>query len=309
MAETDRARFPSCEICGTTTDRGAQIHEYIYYRCRRCAHLFVFPRPPHKVVDPLYQQEAYYDAAESQSERLCRDARDRVWLLGRICESFGLSKRVLDVGCATGIFLRAALDQGWHAEGVEPSAHLSEKAQARTGTRVHVGTTATLPESIEPFPVVAAWDVIEHAVDPRSFFRDLVRRVSPGGLIALSTPLSNGLPARVMGERFPMLTPPEHLSLFSRASLDHLARQYGGDAVHFSSFSNLDVNGLSSGLSRLLWHRSLEDLGVVAKSCVRLLAGAGAWVPALVDRAGLGTEMLVVFRCLPKHLFHHPFGT
>ena len=143
---------------------------------------------------------------------------------------------------------------------------------------------------------MTAWEVIEHARDPVALLRALVQNVVPGGLLALSTPRSDGIPARIMGAKFPMLCPPEHLRLFSRESLARLARAMRLELVHYSSFSNLTAEALASGLSRVIFGRKLIDTPAPERALFNMLGRTTAWIPQWVDRAGLGTEMQVVYR-------------
>jgi SAM-dependent methyltransferase len=285
-----------CEICVGAARFWREIAGYRHYRCAACGHLQVFPRPSQDELDAFYQKGEYYDGADLQQERLARDARARLGLLEQLAATLGLGRRVLDIGCATGIFLSAAASRGWDAHGVERSEKMAQRARSVAGGKVSVGILESMAVPGAPYPVVTAWEVVEHALDPRSFFRALASNVGSGGLLAVSTPLSNGLPARVLGARYPMLMPPEHLSLFTRRSLGKLAEDFGFDEVDYRSFSNLNAGSLASGLCRLLTGKRLENAGQVARSACLAAGFAGAWLPAVVDALGYGTEMQVVFR-------------
>ena len=217
-------------------------------------------------------------------------------MLSQLCKQLNLPMRVLDVGCASGYFLSAAEEAGWVAHGVERSGNVANRARARFHGQVHVGVFEKLIVPGAPFPVVTAWEVLEHAIDPGAFLGALTSHVAPGGLLALSTPLSDGVPARLMGKRFPMLTPPEHLSIFSRTSLNILAATCSLREVHFSTFSNLNAQSISSGLSRMLFDQNIASVGKGMRVLLNTVAHGLAWMPKIFDRLGMGTEMLVVFQ-------------
>ena len=201
----------ACEICGAPALYWRSIAGYRHFRCSRCEHLFVFPRPTQDELDSFYQQGQYYDSAEKQRVRITKDAHSRLQLLEALVKQYGLEKRILDVGCASGIFLSVACERGWDAYGVERSEVVAGRARSISGAKIAVGILEDMVVPGAPFSVVTAWEVVEHTIDPRLFFGALAKNVADNGLLSISTPLSNGIPAMVLGERYPMLMPPEHL--------------------------------------------------------------------------------------------------
>ena len=272
------------------------IDSYDHYRCGHCGHLFVCPKPSQQDLDAFYFDGNYYDKAEAEQDRLLREASQRLRRLRRLSMHFGLSRRLLEVGCASGYFLRQAADDGWQITGVDRSSELARQAREYSGVEVLSGRIEQMELVNGPFPIVTAWEVVEHTLDPKAFFSALARNVAAGGLLALSTPLANGVPARLLGGRFPMLTPPEHLSLFTRRSINLLASGFGFKEVSYRSFSNLGPESLASGFAKLLLGREIGEVPGIARSICGLAGVALAWVPTVIDTAGWGTEMEIVFR-------------
>ena len=285
-----------CEVCGGPCLYWGTVHAYRHFRCSQCRHLFVFPRPAPDVLEAFYQKGEYYGRAEEQAHRLVVEANGRGRLLEGLARRYKLDRRLLDVGCASGIFLSEAIKLGWTARGVDRSSRVGERARQQTGCRVDIGVFEEMEIPGSPFQVVTAWEVLEHAIDPRRFLAALSRHVAPGGLVAISTPMSDGVVARVLGTRYPMLTPPEHLSLFSWESLKRLAAEQRLVCVAWKSFSNLTADALSSGFARFFVGRELNDLGSGMQWVARLFGYSMAWVPLLIDAVGGGSEMEVVFR-------------
>lgn len=217
-------------------------------------------------------------------------------MLEALAKKYGLEKRILDVGCASGIFLSVACERGWDAYGIERSEVVAGRARSRSEAKIAVGILEDMVVPGAPFSVVTAWEVVEHTIDPRLFFGVLAKNVADNGLLSISTPLSNGIPAKVLGERYPMLMPPEHLSLFTRDSLKMLAREFSFDEVHYISFSNLNIGSLASGFCRLIAGKNLGEASVAVSTAFWLLAATAAWAPLLIDALGYGTEMQAVFR-------------
>jgi SAM-dependent methyltransferase len=242
----------------------------------------------------------YYDKAEAEQDRLLREAAQRLRRLDRLCLQFGLTRRVLDVGCASGYFIKQAVDDGWQATGIDRSKTLAQRARDYAATQVIDGILEDMNLADSPYPVVTAWEVVEHVRDPNAFFAALAKNTAPGGLLALSTPLANGLPARVLGTKFPMLAPPEHLSLFTRRSINFLASGCGFEEVSYRSFSNLGPSSLASGFARLFLRRNINEVSGTSRAACNLAGLILAWAPMAVDRAGWGSEMEIIFRRKPQ---------
>lgn len=283
-----------CEICQSTQVAiWATVSNYDYYRCKTCQYLYVYPKPSAQNVEKYYYDAAFYNKAEGEELRLIEEAKCRVQILSELAEKYGLKKGLLDVGCASGIFLEQAQKNGWVVEGIEVSPVLSAKAR-RKGLTVMNGWIEGQASNTR-YPVVTAWEVIEHAIDPVKFLGNIRSCLQDGGLVALSTPLSNGLPARVLRSRFPMICPPEHLSLFSRKSIMILGRRLGLKIIRFRSFSNLEKENLERGLFRFVFG-PMAIPAAVGMKLSSLLAVAILPLPKVMDAMGVGSEMEVVFR-------------
>lgn len=283
-----------CEICQSSdVTFWVDVSNYSYYRCRNCRYIYVYPKPSADNVEKYYLDASFYDKAAREEPRLVEEASRRLKMLSKLTGRYGLERRLLDVGCASGIFLEQAQKDGWVAEGVELSPTLSVQARSK-GLKVRNGWIEDLASTAR-YPVVTAWEVIEHAIDPLKFLNTVRSYVQDGGLVALSTPLSNGLPARVLRSRFPMIYPPEHLSLFSRKSITILGRRLGLRMIRFRSFSNLEKENLERGLLRFVFGpMAIPDAVGRRLSC--LLARALVPFCRAMDAMGLGSEMEVVSR-------------
>jgi hypothetical protein len=62
-------------------------------------------------------------------------------------------------------------------------------------------------------------ELLEHLVEPARFIAQALRLLAPGGLLYATTPNSAGVSARLLGLRWSVTCPPEHIQLFSPSSL------------------------------------------------------------------------------------------
>jgi hypothetical protein len=89
--------------------------------------------------------------------------------------------------------------------------------------------------SLGRFDLITAYEVFEHVPDVQALMCDLVALRTPTGMILFSTLLSDGQIARNQRLSWWYASPRNgHISLFSRASLSRLSRQYG---LTFGSFN------------------------------------------------------------------------
>lgn len=184
-------------------------------RCRTCCFGFRAFRSPDDEVSALYRK---LDASVYERESRGRDKTARRHL--RIVRRFVSAGRLLDVGCASGSFLRCAADSGWQVVGVEPSEVLCAKARASLGDRGEVFCVPLQNAGLAPasFDALTLWDVLEHVTEPRAFMQLCASLLKPGGYFFVNVPDLDSLPARLLGERWPLLLA-EHLNYFNRASL------------------------------------------------------------------------------------------
>jgi SAM-dependent methyltransferase len=95
-------------------------------------------------------------------------------------------QRVLDVGCGSGAFLRAAADRGARVSGLDASAALVEIARERTPEAdVRVGDMESLPFGDDAFDVVTGFNAFFFAADMTAALREAGRVAKPGGAVVV----------------------------------------------------------------------------------------------------------------------------
>ena len=137
-------------------------------RCNACGLAFRSLRPLPEELSKLYRNadDTVYEAELPNRFRTAQRHR-------RIVERYHRDPgRLIDVGSASGAFLRIMADAGWCVIGVEPSASQCERAKrilaGRGEIRQDVLETADLPSDVD---LVTLWDVLEHVTEPASFSR------------------------------------------------------------------------------------------------------------------------------------------
>lgn len=120
-----------------------------------------------------------------------RDAIDTHWAAdGRTAKPMS-GMRALDAGCGAGLVCEPMARWGADVTGVDATAEniavaSTHAAGAGLDIRYLAGELAGL--DIGQFDLVCALEVLEHVADKSSFIASLADRLSPGGLMVLSTP-------------------------------------------------------------------------------------------------------------------------
>jgi SAM-dependent methyltransferase len=98
----------------------------------------------------------------------------------------GHGTRVLEVGCGSGVFLRAASERGAHVSGLDAAPQLIELARARVPEAdVRVGDLQFLPYEDDAFDVVAGFNSFFFAADMVAALREAGRVAKPGGRVLI----------------------------------------------------------------------------------------------------------------------------
>jgi 2-polyprenyl-3-methyl-5-hydroxy-6-metoxy-1,4-benzoquinol methylase len=228
---TDTSADVVCILCGAGgpfRPRGAK-DGYGIEECPGCGLVQLVPTPTPETLRALYEEESYfggegsgYSQYESQEEEYLATFREDVRRIGE----FVPTGRILEVGCGYGYFLKAALDAGYDAYGVDLSPTAVKFAEERYPGRVFCGFVEEVPEiQGEKYDVIFASHLIEHVTDPAAFLRTARELLNPGGLVVMVTPNIKSLLSRVSGSRWVSFKIPEHVSYYDPATITELLRR------------------------------------------------------------------------------------
>lgn len=151
-------------------------------------------------------------------------------------ELVGGTKRVLDVGCATGYLARALTERGCTVSGLELDEESAEEARPDL-ERLVVGDLETmdLAEAFgdDRFDVIVFGDVLEHLRDPLPVLRRAKALLADGGSVVASIPnIAHGsVRLALLAGRFDYqelgLLDSTHVRFFTRSSMEDLFRDAG----------------------------------------------------------------------------------
>jgi len=181
-------------------------------KCAVCGLGVTDPSP--EQLQPYYAR--YYGSRHAFTTAYC--AKRRIALVSKVTRE-GSGRRLLDVGCGDGMFLKVARTHGWQVTGTELNAGPARRA----GFEVY----QTLDEcaSLAPFDCVTFWHSLEHMRDPRAVISKVRNLVADDGFLFIAVPDFGGLQSKTFKSRWLHLDVPRHLYHFTASSIDKMLQQ------------------------------------------------------------------------------------
>lgn len=213
-----------CAICREAARFYLMKDDFAFYRCSRCGFIFVHPAPSD--TTQIYSED-YFSGATSGFGYVDYE-NDKVAMVPfftAVLDTLeNLSSRrgtLLDVGAATGFFMKLASGRGWQARGLEVSPYAVKTARA-SNLDISQGTLESVALPGNYFDAITMLDLLEHVSQPIEALRlssGLLRR---GGILFINTPDTASWWAKFFGRRWHAYCPPEHLSYFNSQNLCRL---------------------------------------------------------------------------------------
>lgn len=209
-------------------------------RCRHCGLVYINPRPDLQAIGYYYPADYEpYKRAPEEARFKIQQIHQRLKLRSRCLVVAKLCKRgqLLDVGCATGIFLAQMKRYGdWQVFGVEPNQWAARYAMDRLGLDVFHGYLSEADFADDQFDIVTMWDVLEHVHDPRRILAEIYRVLKPGGFLICGVPNLASVDAKIFGRFWIGRDVPRHLYVYSRHTLSMMLKAEGLQPQKFFCF-------------------------------------------------------------------------
>lgn len=209
-----------------------------HVKCKNCGLVYMNP------IEQVSRTNEYYSKATNNHASTIRDsylrtAESQV----RLIQKHATGTRLLDIGCAQGFFLYSASKAGYMVKGVELSEDAAEYGKKEFGLDIEVKPFEELRFPEDHFDVVTLWQTLEHVAHPLVILREVHRILKPGGLVAVSTPNIDGVPARILGKKWWDIKR-LHVNQFSTSTLADVMRNSGFRdtfAASYKGFVSLSI--------------------------------------------------------------------
>lgn len=206
--KTTRPHPSLCHLCGQNSFKALyHIDNFQVIRCRQCGLTTTSLPVNRSILEQTYTSD-YYRSRHDYYFNNCvinqdidrdntniRDFRHGLDLIAQ----YKRCGKLLDVGCALGVFLALARESGWDTYGVDISEFAAAFARDELGLRTFSGELQDLDFDGRCFDVITLWDVLEHFPDPSHQLKQVYRLLADDGIVFINTPNEDGL-LRLLGK-------------------------------------------------------------------------------------------------------------
>lgn len=267
----------ACPFCGK--DGGVPFHtvhfapgRISWVQCPDDGLIYQNPRLDYDSIQSLFGSTEYVQGENSknalgyynyfQSEpALLATAQRKIRRIERSAIQKPLT--ILEIGCASGTFLKVCQDRGHQVEGIDVSTLLAEYGRTRYGLKIQTGFFENTEYPHGSFDVVALFGSLVCLNDPLKVLRKINALLKPNGLFVFNAPVIDGWVAKLYRKKLWVYRPSVQV-IYSKNNIEKLTRLAGFKILQIKrdvqsvSFEKLAlVSGLRS-LGRLT--QPLRDL-------------------------------------------------
>lgn len=207
--------------------------------CEVCKFIHVVPIPTQSELLKFYQEEFYQEIKPNYLKK--DEEENEYWNVSydeklNILESNNVpNKKILDIGCGGGFFLRRAKERGWEVLGIEPSPQASNYAK-----NYNIPVIVEFFENVDftnqgKFGAIHMNAVLEHSASPKQILKICNSILEEGGILIVETPNDfnplQQIAQKILKKDEWWVVPKEHLNYFNFESLSELIKTNGFDVI------------------------------------------------------------------------------
>lgn len=267
----------TCFVCKQPLYQLGIFKGYRILKCKACGMGYT--------VQGRAQSVSYHrDETYIEEEMLFKNIFEkRVNILSRLKKK----GNVLEVGSSTGLMLSLLQKKGWDVTGIEISRKSAEAAIKR-GIKVIV-VPFQKARLNEKYDLIIFNHTFEHLEEPDKVLAKAYILLKRDGLIYIDLPNFDGFSAKLLGTRWPLLLPDEHLWHFTEKSLTLLLKGAGFKEIYIEKSSGIwDYENPLVGIIYSL-------LNFKKRFFIEFLTAFPSWI---ISKLQLGSDLLIVSKKL-----------
>lgn len=220
----------------------------IWVKCNDCGLIYANPIPDTESLNKYYSLLAKEDDinVENRFEFLVRMSNKRLEKI----EKYHDKSTILDIGTGSGVFVGAAVDRGWKANGLELAEGNCQYAKENFNIEL-INKDFYEFEPREKYDVVTLFEVIEHLRDPVKAINKAKRLLKEDGVFVLATPIRDSLYGKKAKEKNIFWTTVEHLIYFDKNVIINYLEETG--------FKVMESNLSEEGMGRMEFYCKKEN--------------------------------------------------
>lgn len=228
-----------CPICKSSIGEATPLSKAwkaVYHRCRHCSHVYTNLAPSDQALSTYYEDTTvssdYYIRPEEIQLRIDQIYRPKLeWCIREYTRIYGRRpESMLDLGAGSGHFLRACVDAGIKADGLEINKAYQHWAKKNLGVELAASLDDLRAKKMR-YDLVTSFNTIEHIPAPSDFLATYDEFASDQSLSIMETPRFDSLGIwvertftnRIKGILIPYL----HVQLFTDSSMATLLASRG----------------------------------------------------------------------------------
>jgi 2-polyprenyl-3-methyl-5-hydroxy-6-metoxy-1,4-benzoquinol methylase len=256
----DRKKEISCPVCFSGQFKSKWYLEGVNFKkCLGCGLICQNPQPVFGDLEKRYKDDYFTYELENDVnffDLMVKGLEDIDFFE---LESQIKERRVLDVGCATGMLLAYLKDRNWQVQGVELCEPSARYGIEKREVPIHIGTLESAAFDENSFTFIHFSHLIEHVPDPRGFLKIVYRILSPKGYMVMVTPNAAGFQAKLLGKEWRSAIP-DHLHLFSKKTMRRLLSETGFEIIREQTWGGI-AKGLAPVPLKRLMDRAAKRYG------------------------------------------------
>jgi len=256
VKEWDTVTCPFCKSSKYVEfEKFGRDNLYTYVKCKGCNLIYLNPRPLYdeefiNIAYEEYDTESYFYTSKGELNA----AEQKIYLdhkliLEQMESCLGRKGTLLEIGCMTGLFLKAAKDSGWKVTGVDISKKMIEHIKNNLGIEAYAAQYETLAFR-KKFDVIYCSHVIEHIPNPNEWFTKFKKDLAVDGLICVNIPnqysfdriIKRFIHKYVIDRRtWDNWRTPDHLYEPTISAMNYIIKEHGLRAIDYFTYSSKNV--------------------------------------------------------------------